>query len=472
MSSDEKPLWKKIALSAIASFGLLCAIVDAGVLVATIRHHTAEYHEALSLVSNDLEREYEESARDAAKMTLIMKEDTETRGTDNLFLLLTTPEGEVVSAASSSKSVLEQMRARAQSERPSTYRIVRQCRNHREDAIRVRKTRLADGNILSVGYNVTNAEQHVILEASLLAASLVVALFVGAALGIGISRRFAAPLSRMAAAARRLAGGDYSSRVSVSGEGGEITELENAFNHMAAENEKIISDLRTLTDDLAHDLRTPLTRLRAAAEIEMLNAGSVPPPLAATVSEETASMLELINTMLDISRTGNLPERTPREEINLCAFARNVVELYSVLAEESGIQLSLALPPESVYFTAHKVRMQQILGNLLDNAVKFTPRGGKVELSLSPNPVTIVVANTGEGIRPDELPHIFKRFWRAEKSRSLPGNGLGLALVKAIVSSYGGTVRCESNPGEKTVFTVVFDSEDASAGRSGLSRPD
>ncbi len=463
MSSAEKPLWKKIALSAFASFGLLCAIVDAGVLVATIRHHTADYHEALSLVSNDLEREYEELGRDAAKMTLVMKEDTETRGTDNLFLLVTTPAGDVVAAASSSKSVLEQMRSRALTDKPRTYRIVRQCRNHNEDAIRVRKTRLADGNILSVGYNVTDAEKHVKLEATLLAASLIVALFVGAALGIGLSRRFTAPLSRMAAASRRLAAGDYSARVDISSEGSEITELENAFNHMAAENEKTLSDLRALTDDIAHDMRTPLTRLRAAAEVELLNASATPSSLAVTVSEETTAMLELINTMLDISRAGNLPERTPREEIDLCALARSAVELYSVLAEESGIELSVSLPAESVYFNAHKVRMQQILGNLLDNAVKFTPRGGRIELSLSADPVTIVVANTGEGIAPDELPHIFKRFWRAEKSRSLPGNGLGLALVKAIVSSYGGAVVCESRPGEMTIFTVVLGSTNSSA---------
>ena len=113
------------------------------------------------------------------------------------------------------------------------------------------------------------------------------------------------------------------------------------------------------------------------------------------------------------------------------------------------------MPDAPLYVSAHKGRLQQMLGNLLDNALKFTPKGGRIEVRLASNPFSLSVANTGPGIPAADIPHVFKRFWRGDGSRSLPGNGLGLALVKAIVTSYGGSVKCESTPGEWTVFTVT-----------------
>jgi signal transduction histidine kinase len=288
---------------------------------------------------------------------------------------------------------------------------------------------------------------------ALLGSSLVFVWLVGAGLGAFLGQRFTAPLRKVAAAAGRIADGDYSVRVPVTSEGQEIVDLENAFNSMAAENEKTLSDLRALTDDIAHDLRTPLTRIRAAAETAALAEGEH--PLAEDVCEEATSMLEMINTMLDISQTDSRIRRTPREQIEMVAFTGHVIELYSVLAEESSVSLSATMPDAPLYVSAHKGRLQQMLGNLLDNALKFTPKGGRIEVRLASDPFSLSVANTGRGIPASDIPHVFKRFWRGDGSRSLPGNGLGLALVKAIVTSYGGSVKCESTPGEWTVFTVT-----------------
>ena len=223
---------------------------------------------------------------------------------------------------------------------------------------------------------------------------------------------------------------------------------------MAKENEKTLSDLRTLTDDIAHDLRTPLTRLRVAAETAIMGRDAAR-PLAEDVFEESSAMLEMINTMLAISQTEGRMRSTPSERIEMVGFVASVLELYSVLAEEVPVTLSSSLPADPVYVSAHKGRLQQMLGNLLDNALKFTPKGGKIEVRLCGNPLSLSVANTGPGIPAKDLPHIFERFWRGDESRSLPGNGLGLALVKAIVATYGGSVTCESTPGKWTVFTVT-----------------
>ena len=448
-----RPMWVRIALWSFLSFGLLFTFVGALVMFATLRHTTNDYHEVLVRLSGDLTQEYEECGGDAAKMAKFFAENSETHGHENVFLLVTDSDGAVKVSSTHNKTILEEMVENAAS-KSRTYRIAGVSADGiRPIAVRVRKSLLGDGYVLSVGYNVTKDELHAVRMGALLGSSLVFVWLVGAGLGAFLGRRFTAPLRKVAAAAGRIADGDYSVRVPVTSEGQEIVDLENAFNSMAAENEKTLSDLRALTDDIAHDLRTPLTRIRAAAETAALAEGEH--PLAEDVCEEASSMLEMINTMLDISQTDSRIRRTPREQIEMVAFVGHVIELYSVLAEESSVSLSATMPDAPLYVSAHKGRLQQMLGNLLDNALKFTPKGGRIEVRLASDPFSLSVANTGPGIPAADIPHVFKRFWRGDGSRSLPGNGLGLALVKAIVTSYGGSVKCESTPGEWTVFTVT-----------------
>lgn len=448
-----RPMWVRIALWLFLSFGLLFTFVGALVMFATLRHTTNDYHEVLVRLSGDLAQEYAGCGGDAAKMAKFFAEDSETHGHENVFLLVTDKDGAVKVSSTHNRTVLEAMVENAAS-KSTTYRIAGESADgSRPIAVRVRKSRLGDGCVLSVGYNVTKDELHAVRMGVLVGSSLVFVWLVGAGLGAVLGRRFTAPLRKVADAAGRIAAGDYSARVPVTSEGQEIVNLENAFNSMAAKNEKTLSDLRALTDDIAHDLRTPLTRIRAAAETAALAEGEH--PLAEDICEEASSMLEMINTMLDISQTDSRIRRTPREQIEMVAFVGHVIELYSVLAEESSVSLSATMPDAPLYVSAHKGRLQQMLGNLLDNALKFTPKGGRIEVRLASEPFSLSVANTGPGIPASDIPHVFKRFWRGDGSRSLPGNGLGLALVKAIVTSYGGSVKCESTPGEWTVFTVT-----------------
>ena len=167
-------------------------------------------------------------------------------------------------------------------------------------------------------------------------------------------------------------------------------------------------------------------------------------------------MLGLINTSLAVSQAENLGCTAPLEETDFTTFARQMCDLYAVSAEDAGIEMSSALPGKPVFVMAHRGQLQQLVGNLLDNAVKFTPAGGYIRVSIGDSPVVLEVENTGPGIDESDIPHVFSRFWRAQKSRSLPGNGLGLALVKAIAESYGGSVSCTSSPSGPTKFTVRF----------------
>ena len=230
-----------------------------------------------------------------------------------------------------------------------------------------------------------------------------------------------------------------------------------AYRSIRRRHAKAMQELHDLSDDIAHDLRTPLARMHAQAELAAMGEASAQ-ELAAGVAEETSSMLELINTMLDLSQTGARIERSPRMDVDLAAIVRQMTEFYASVAEDKGVAFVLDLPDGEIVRSAHKAKLQQLVGNLLDNAVKFTPAGGTVSVTLSKEPETglarLAVSDTGIGISEADQPNLFKRFWRSDASRSLPGNGLGLAVVKAIVTSYGGSVTCTSRPGVGTTFVV------------------
>ena len=184
--------------------------------------------------------------------------------------------------------------------------------------------------------------------------------------------------------------------------------------------------------------------------------GTPKTPLPDLLFEQSSDMLDLINTLLDISRAGSGIDEAPREEIDLAAFLRKTAAFYETVVADRKLRLDLSVPDGPLPFPGYRERLQRIVGNLLDNAIKFTPEGGSISLALERDGVGVLlrVSDTGCGIAPEDLPHVFRRFWRADASRSLPGNGLGLALVKALVSSYGGEVRCESELGRGTRFTV------------------
>jgi len=449
------PMWRTVAWRTCLAFGLLYSISGAIALCVVIRHHTHGYHDILSRLTADIVDEYADCGGRAAAMKHYFEEDADEHGSENVFLMVSDGEGREKVGQHSREDVAATMLKRANGSE-HTYRIVCDGKNgQKKISVRVRRTELPDGCILSVGYNVTRGERNAIRVGTLIGLTFLLTLAVGMLVGVVLARRFTAPLRSIAKAARRFAGGDYSARVSVSKVGRELADLENAFNAMGEENEKTLNELRTLADNIAHDLRTPLTRLRAAAEIEATG-GELRRPLAETVAEETSAMLDMINVMLEISQTNFRIDHTPREDVDLVGFVRDMADLYSALAEDDGIALEVSLPTTPMPFSGHKGKLQQLFGNLFDNAVKFSPHGGRISATLSIEPPRFTIANSGAGIAADDVPFVFRRFWRADSSRSLPGNGLGLALVKAIATSYGWRVDCVSVPGGETAFTVYF----------------
>jgi signal transduction histidine kinase len=271
-----------------------------------------------------------------------------------------------------------------------------------------------------------------------------------------IAGKFVDGIKRITKSARKIESGNYTERVAHGTEGSEINNLVDAFNDMTDNTEKLLSELKTISDNMAHDLRTPLTRMRGMAEMSLGN--SKDNELASDVAEECANMLTMINAMLEITQTecnlGN-PVRTP---LDFAAIVGDTVNLLSTVADDKGVSIKTDIPETALPFLGNKVQLQRLIANLLDNAIKFTPFGGAVSVSVKQDDgsVLLTVADTGCGIPEKDRGHVFDRFYRSDASRNISGNGLGLSLVKAIVDSYGGEISFSSEEGRGTVFTLTL----------------
>jgi signal transduction histidine kinase len=207
---------------------------------------------------------------------------------------------------------------------------------------------------------------------------------------------------------------------------------------------------------VAHDLRTPLARLRGIAEMGLRDA-SADPKLQETLAdcvEESDRVLTILKTLLDVAEAESGAMPLERGEVDLCTLLPEVVELYEYVAEEKKIAVHLTC--SSCMTRGDKNRLRQVFANLLDNAIKYTPQNGRVDITATPqgSTVSIVIRDNGIGIPLEEQNRIWERLYRGDKSRSQRGLGLGLSLVKAIILAHGGTVAVESEPGRGAAFTV------------------
>ena len=446
------------AVIGLASFALIFGV--------TRQFLEREVSTDLDHLADDLSRESVEYRDARAKFIDCIREDVEERGADRLCIVLLDGTNGVVYATRSDPAVLSRMvKEAARGRADCTFHKTERDGSQARRVVRLRTVPLADGGSVLLGYNVTADHNHLTFLALASLGALLLNLFLT---GIGawlLGSRFTQALAGIAAAARRIEDGELTRRVRVSASSGrEIASLARAFNAMCDANERTMNELRTLSDNIAHDLRTPLTRMQGNAELAATGALPVE-DLPPAVAEETSAMIEMINTMLEISQTGCRIERTPRAEVDLVETVRRVAELYGPVAEDKAQHVALDLPSAPIVFLGHAGKLQQLVANLLDNAIKFTPEGGHVRVALAKETraagghvVRIFVSDDGPGIAPDDLPHIFTRFWRSDSSRTLPGNGLGLALVKAIATSYSGTAEAENLDPRGTCFTVTLPS--------------
>jgi signal transduction histidine kinase len=323
-------------------------------------------------------------------------------------------------------------------------------------ALELAGLRLDDGNWLQVGYHSADWQELLVRFRQvfiLIAAPLLVLSFLGGALASSRALRPVQHLNRAFQSIIRT--GKLDARVHEDGGGGELDALVSLYNGMLAKIETLVNGMRAALDNVAHDLRTPLARLKAAAETALAGPPSAQRRALESCLEETQIILTMLNTLMDISEAETGAMRLVRARVRLAGLIEDLLELYGYAAAERGIGLESRVAPE-LEVDADLNRLRQVIANLLDNALKYTPAGGRVwvEASAEEDGARIVVRDTGPGIPAEELPHIWERLYRGDRSRSTPGLGLGLSLVQAIVRAHGGTVAARSLPEGGSEFTV------------------
>ncbi len=326
------------------------------------------------------------------------------------------------------------------------------------------RLRLLDGTLVEVGKS-TRAREDLLARfravLGLVTLLIVVVALTGGAL---VTRSATQPIRRLTRAVRRvIRTGRVDARVPLGGHPGStdaLDELTALFNTMLERIEGLVGAMRSALDNVSHDLRTPLTRLRGTAELALAGDADVERYREALADcvEECDRVLVMLNTLMDISEAESGAMLLRREPVRLQEVVDRAVDLYRDVAEAKGVALVSAAGPTDAEATVNgdRTRLEQVAANLLDNAVKYTPSGGRVEIAArrEAHDALLRVSDTGPGIGADELPRIWDRLFRGDRSRTERGLGLGLSFVKAIVEAHGGSVTVASQPGAGATFDV------------------
>lgn len=309
-----------------------------------------------------------------------------------------------------------------------------------------------------------------------------IAFLISILVALVLTRSITGPLIALTRATRALARGDYSQRVPAK-DGDEVGELGGSFNQLAQDLERIRRRERDFLANISHDLKTPLTSIQgfAGALVDGTCPPDAYPAVARIIHEEAQRMGQLVGDVLQLSRleAGELP--LALAPVDIAGLLREGARRFAAPAQAAGVALRVDAPAErALTLLGDRGRLDQVLGNLIENALRYTPAGGRIDLIAAPlelagKPgVRLLVRDTGAGIAPQDLPRVFERFYQADKARvaGRAGSGLGLAIVKELIERHGGTVRAESTLGAGTTIVMTLPlARSETDGPSGTAPP-
>lgn len=318
---------------------------------------------------------------------------------------------------------------------------------------------LGGGTVLQVGKTSETRDQLLSNFWRVLMLGATAAVGIGIVGGLFLTRSTLKPLRDLRDAVQRiLRTGQTDDRVPVYGNDDAVDELSGLFNAMLARITTLIHGMRNALDHVAHDLRTPMTRLRVTAESALAtNDPARHRDALSDCLEESDRVLSMLTTLMDISEAETGTMKLSVSAVDLAQLAAEVAAVYEDSADDAGVTFVTSVP-ERLVVRADRDRLRQALANLVDNAVKYTPRGGRVDVEArqTGGAVSISVRDTGAGIPEHEIPRIWDRLYRGDQSRTTRGLGLGLSLVRASVEAQGGHVTVSSQPGLGSAFTITL----------------
>lgn len=329
----------------------------------------------------------------------------------------------------------------------------------RNEEVRVLYAMISPSIILQVGQAMESYSRFLDAFKGIFITTMTFLVVLAAGVGWFMARRAVSGVEAVTRTAQKISGGTLDERVPVKARGDEMDQLATTFNQMLDRIQTLLTEIKEISDNIAHDLRSPITRIRGIAEVTLTTGKSLNDyeNMAASTIEECDRLLDMINTMLMISKTESGVDQLSHDEIDLPALVREACELFKPTAEDKGISLSLAIP-KPIHFIGDIQMVQRMISNLLDNAIKYTPSGGSVTVFMNENDTQIFISvkDTGCGISSKDLPRVFERFYRCDQSRSQSGIGLGLSLARAIARAHGGEITADSLPNQGSTFTVIL----------------
>ena len=319
--------------------------------------------------------------------------------------------------------------------------------------------RIGPDMIMQTGESMEDIQDFVTLLSTIFSITFAVVVVFASIAGWLLARRALRGVEEVSRAAVDVANGTLDRRMHAKTEGAEIERLASTFNNMLDRIHTLISGMREITDNVAHDMRSPLARIRANSEMVLSGTITIEEyrASAADTIEECDRLMHMINTTLDVAEAEAGAARLSMESVDVSRVAEDACELFGPIAEDRGIHLSTRIEPDC-HLQGNLQMLQRMLANLLDNALKYSERDSRVTVGVNAQDSSILVSvrDEGIGISQQDLKKIFDRFFRCDESRSKSGCGLGLSLVRAVTIAHGGEIDVSSTPGSGTEFRLTL----------------
>lgn len=330
-----------------------------------------------------------------------------------------------------------------------------------EDDVEVFSFKMKDGNYFQVGMTVEDRDEFLDRYTETFAEVLLIALALGGIGGVLLSNRVLRPVRSLVTTLQSINKGDEEARVPLTGTNDELQELTRLFNEMLDHIKTSNQGMRQTLDTVAHELRTPLTSIRALAEVN-LHKQNISDKDAREAFENCIEGIDEILTefkmMTDITEVESGLQNLKKESIDLLSICDDIIDLYEIVADQKEITITLdeQSKKEKITLNVDRKKIRQALANLIDNAIKYSPEGSEIKVSFYKHNhfAVIRISDQGVGISDEDLPHIWKRLYRGENSRSEKGIGLGLSLVKSIIEAHNGTITVETKAEQGSTFII------------------